>query len=161
MPDESTTVILQGKMKRFRIDEITETFPYMRANVSLENEILPDANDKEFEAFGFRLERLDFRTVEKYQENLQINAFEFKLTDIRKVIRQAEENAKLVNKSWIVIPADRKSVISDKYIGACKEKGIGILYVEDGGRWSRGLSPRYKREIPMTQQLLNLMMKGY
>ena len=50
MPDESTTVILQGKMKRFRIDEITETFPYMRANVSLENEILPDANDKEFEA---------------------------------------------------------------------------------------------------------------
>ena len=46
MPDESTTVILQGKMKRFRIDEITETFPYMRANVSLENEILPDANDK-------------------------------------------------------------------------------------------------------------------
>ncbi len=103
----------------------------------------------------------DLVTVEKYQENFQINAFEFKLTDIRKVIRQAEENAKLVNKSWIVIPADRKSVISDKYIGACKEKGIGILYVEDGGRWSLGLSPRYKREIPMTQQLLNLMMKGY
>lgn len=67
----------------------------------------------------------DLVTVEKYQENFQINAFEFKLTDIRKVIRQAEENAKLVNKSWIVIPADRKSVISDKYIGACKEKGIG------------------------------------
>ena len=103
----------------------------------------------------------DLVTVEKYQENFQINAFEFKLTDIRKVIRQAEENAKLVNKSWIVIPADRKSVISDKYIGACKEKGIGILYVEDGGRWSLGLSPRYKREIPMTQQLHNLMMKGY
>ena len=54
------------------------------------------------------------------------------MTDIRKVIRQAEENAKLVNKSWIVIPADRKSVISDKYIGACKEKGLEFLYVEDG-----------------------------
>ena len=78
----------------------------------------------------------DLVTVEKYQENFQINAFEFKLTDIRKVIRQAEENAKLVNKSWIVIPADRKSVISDKYIGACKE-GLEfcMLKMGDGGVW--------------------------
>lgn len=79
----------------------------------------------------------DLVTVEKYQENFQINAFEFKLTDIRKVIRQAEENAKLVNKSWIVIPADRKSVISDKYIGACKKKGLEfcMLKMGDGGVW--------------------------
>lgn len=79
----------------------------------------------------------DLVTVEKYQENFQINAFEFKLTDIRKVIRQAEENAKLVNKSWIVIPADRKSVISDKYIGACKKKGLEfcMLKIGDSGVW--------------------------
>lgn len=80
----------------------------------------------------------DLVTVEKYQENFQINAFEFKLTDIRKVIRQAEENAKLVNKSWIVIPADRKSVISDKYIGACERKrGLEfcMLKMGDGGVW--------------------------
>ena len=84
----------------------------------------------------------DLVTVEKYQENFQINAFEFKLTDIRKVIRQAEENAKLVNKSWIVIPADR----------------FCMLKIGDSGVWG---CTRYKREIPMTQQLLNLMMKGY
>ncbi len=58
MPDDSTTVILQGKMKRFRIEEITETLPYMRANVSLENEILPEANDKEFEALVSALKDL-------------------------------------------------------------------------------------------------------
>ena len=60
------------------------------------------------------------------------------MTDIRKVIRQAEENAKLVNKSWIVIPADRKSVISDKYIGACKEKGLEFCMLKKWGRWSPG-----------------------
>lgn len=63
----------------------------------------------------------DLVTVEKYQENFQINAFEFKLTDIRKVIRQAEENAKLVNKSWIVIPADRFCMlkIGDSGVWGC------------------------------------------
>ena len=68
MPDESTTVILQGKMKRFRIDEITETFPYMRANVSLENEILPDANDKEFEALVSALKDLTFELLKNIGE---------------------------------------------------------------------------------------------
>lgn len=32
----------------------------------------------------------DLMTLEKYQENWQINAFEFKLTDIKKVLLQAE-----------------------------------------------------------------------
>ena len=103
----------------------------------------------------------DLVTIEKYQDNFQINAFEFKRTDMKKVIRQAEENSKLVNKSWIVVPLDRQETINDKYISACKEKGIGIIYVEDGGRWKLGLSPRFRREIPLTQQLINLMMKGY
>lgn len=103
----------------------------------------------------------DLVTIEKYQDNFQINAFEFKLSDIKKVIRQAEENALLVNKSWIVVPKDRESVINDRYLATCKEKGIGIMYVEDGGRWSLGCTPRYKKTIPMTQQLVNLMMKGY
>lgn len=31
----------------------------------------------------------DLMTLEKYQENWQINAFEFKLTDIKKVLLQA------------------------------------------------------------------------
>ena len=36
----------------------------------------------------------DLVTVEKYQENFQINAFEFKLTDIRKVIRHVSDKGR-------------------------------------------------------------------
>ena len=50
----------------------------------------------------------DLVTVEQFQGNYQINAFEFKLSDIKKAILQAKENAKFVNKSWIVIPDEKK-----------------------------------------------------
>ena len=49
MPDGNTTVIIQG-MKRFVIDEITETEPYLKANVSELSEERPDKGDEEFKA---------------------------------------------------------------------------------------------------------------
>lgn len=41
MPDNSTTVILEGK-KRFRIGEATSTKPYLKARVYPVNDVLPD-----------------------------------------------------------------------------------------------------------------------
>lgn len=58
----------------------------------------------------------DLMTLEKYQENWQINAFEFKLTDIKKVLLQAEGNLPYCNKSWIVIPEEKKDVILNRYM---------------------------------------------
>ena len=104
---------------------------------------------------------VDLITLERYQENFQINAFEFKLNDLKKVIRQAEENVKLVNKSWIVIPEERKETVNNKYYNACREKGIGIIYVHDGGKWELGLLPRFNNSIVLSQKLLNFLMKGY
>ena len=49
MPDGNTTVILQGK-QRFHLDEVTSYFPYITGNISLRPEILPQDNDKEFDA---------------------------------------------------------------------------------------------------------------
>ncbi len=63
MPDDSTTVIIQGKMKRFKIDAVTHEFPYLRANVSLLNEVMPEANDKEFEALVSALKDLTFEIL--------------------------------------------------------------------------------------------------
>ncbi len=68
MPDDSTTVILQGKMKRFKIDEVTETFPYMRANVSLLDEIMPEPDDKEFEALVSAMKDLTFDLLKNIGE---------------------------------------------------------------------------------------------
>jgi ATP-dependent Lon protease len=44
MPDNTTTVILEGK-RRFYLGELETTKPYMKAKVQLVEEILPDAND--------------------------------------------------------------------------------------------------------------------
>lgn len=104
---------------------------------------------------------IDLVTIEIYQENYQINAFEFKLSDIKKAISQAKENASLVNRSWIVVPVERKKVITDKYFNVCRQNGIGIIYVEESGRWEAGLLPKFNKKIVLTQKLLNFLMRGY
>ena len=45
----------------------------------------------------------DLVTVEMFQNNVQFNSFEFKLSDIKKAIVQAEHNSKYVHKSWICL----------------------------------------------------------
>ncbi|MDD4514307.1 endopeptidase La [Massilibacteroides sp.] len=49
MPDGATTVIIQGK-KRFKLDEITETEPFLKGQITLLDDKLPGKNDREFEA---------------------------------------------------------------------------------------------------------------
>ena len=102
----------------------------------------------------------DLVTIEKYQENYQINAFEFKLSDIKKVILQAKANSKFVTKSWIVVPDEKEELIKNKYYGCIKENGIGAITVEAGGRWKMIIKPKYKKELLMNQAIINLMMNG-
>jgi ATP-dependent Lon protease len=49
MPDGNVTVILQGK-KRFEIDQVTATEPYMKASIKQVPEERPTKKDKEFSA---------------------------------------------------------------------------------------------------------------
>jgi len=49
MPDNSTTVILEGK-RRCQINEIVEEEPYLRGKVNLLNEIIPAAEERVFSA---------------------------------------------------------------------------------------------------------------
>ena len=49
MPDGMTTVILQGK-KRFHLDAMVGTEPYLKGQVSLLEDVMPDKSDREFEA---------------------------------------------------------------------------------------------------------------
>lgn len=104
----------------------------------------------------------DLLTIERFQGNIQINAFEFKLTDIKKVIEQAKANMPYVNKSWIVVPAEKKYVIMDKYLCHIKElQYIGVMIVKDSGAWEVLHQPKIQNEISFNQATLNLMMKGY
>ncbi|WP_085535789.1 endopeptidase La [Massilibacteroides vaginae] len=49
MPDGATTVILQGK-KRFTLNDLTDAEPYLRGNITLLDDVLPEQTDREFEA---------------------------------------------------------------------------------------------------------------
>ena len=49
MPDGSTTVILQGK-KRFFLESLEETEPYLMGKIKLLEDKMPDRSDHEFEA---------------------------------------------------------------------------------------------------------------
>lgn len=104
---------------------------------------------------------VDLMTIEKYQEKYQINAFEFKLNDIKKVILQAKANVEFCHKSWIVVPQEREQVIRDRYAKMIEEaKHVGVITVEEGGHWNVLLRPQFQREIVLTQQLLDFLMRG-
>ncbi len=81
MPDETTTVIIQGKMKRFKIETMTSEFPYLRANVSLLNEVMPEANDREFEALVSALKDLTFEILKTLGDQSKELAFAIRNID--------------------------------------------------------------------------------
>lgn len=63
MPDNSTTVILQGKT-RFGLSEISAMEPYMKAKVDLLIEQVPSSDDKEFEALKEAIKDLASKIVQ-------------------------------------------------------------------------------------------------
>lgn len=72
MPDQTTTVILQG-MKRLELKSITETRPYLKGLIELKEEILPAKDNKEFQALVETCKDLTIRFV-KMSENLHQEA---------------------------------------------------------------------------------------
>ncbi len=63
MPDNSTTVIIQG-LKRFKVDEFVKEKPYFHAKVSELTDVLPPKNDNEFEALIGSLTDISIRIIE-------------------------------------------------------------------------------------------------
>ena len=84
MPDQTTTVILQGS-KRMELKEITDTTPYLKGRIATLNEELPEKNDKEFHALVEACKDLTVRYIKSsdmfrrfgicHQEHYQSNVF--------------------------------------------------------------------------------------
>jgi ATP-dependent Lon protease len=87
MPDGNVTVILQGK-KRFEIDEVTASEPYLRANVKDVSEVRPAKKDKEFSAIIDSVREL---AIEIITESPNIP------TEATFAIKNIESNSFLVN----------------------------------------------------------------
>lgn len=64
MPDGNTTVILQGK-KRFKLESILKTEPYLRGVVSVFPDNRPPKGDKEFEALTGSLRDLSMQIIKQ------------------------------------------------------------------------------------------------
>ena len=78
--DGSTNVILQGHAP-FHLDEITETKPYLRGKISLQDEVFPLENDKEFEIITVSLKELTINILRNLTEGGNEMAFAIKNID--------------------------------------------------------------------------------
>lgn len=87
MPDGNVTVILQGK-KRFEIDKVTTTEPYLRATIKEVPEFRPKDKDNEFSAIIDSIRELAIQII-KESPNIP--------TEATFAIRNIESNPFLVN----------------------------------------------------------------
>ncbi len=102
---------------------------------------------------------VDLVTLEKYQNKYQINSFEFKLSDIKKAILQAKANIPFSNKCWIVIPSEKENLIKDRYINELERiKNVGVITVEEGGKWKTILRPYFSNDVHISQELIEFLV---
>lgn len=74
MPDDATTVILQGK-QRMEVCEQTASEPYMRANIKLLDDVYPEKNDKEFSALMLSIKELMIKMLRSVGDSGKEMAF--------------------------------------------------------------------------------------
>ena len=77
MPDQTTTIILQG-VKRMELEEIVDTTPYLKGRVRALEEDIPDKNDKEFHALVEACKDLTIRYIKSSDMFPQDSAFAIK-----------------------------------------------------------------------------------
>ncbi|MFC2128619.1 endopeptidase La [Bacteroidota bacterium] len=68
MPDDSTSVIIQGQ-KRFKINDFVSEDPYFQANISVLEDKIPKSGNKEFEALVSSLKDLSIKIIQ-YSSNI-------------------------------------------------------------------------------------------
>lgn len=103
----------------------------------------------------------DLVTLEYYAANgmWQVNGFEFKLNDIKKAFLQAEGNLRYCNKSWIVIPIEKKDVILNRYMNYLKDKKyIGVIGVMTGGFYEIIYQPWFQKEPYQSQAIFDWIL---
>ncbi|MCP9612151.1 endopeptidase La [Coprobacter tertius] len=116
MPDSSSTVILQGK-KRFHLDNLTSLAPYLKGNITILDEEVPEENDKEFEALISALKDLTFRILKTLGEPTRELGF---------ALRNIQNNHYLVNFLCSNIPMDSHQKQELLNIGSLKQRAFSL-----------------------------------
>lgn len=79
-PDDTTNVILQGHYP-FKLEKITRTSPYLRADISPIDEEYPDKSDKEFSVLVTGLREMTIKMLEKMGNKMNELVFAIKNID--------------------------------------------------------------------------------
>ena len=119
MPDGTTTVILQGK-KRFSLDALEETEPYLKGKISLLEDKMPDKTDREFEALISTIKDLTIKMLGSLSEPPR---------DLMFSIKNNKNVLYLVNFSCSNIPSGAEEKQELLLIGAMKDRAYRLLFI--------------------------------
>lgn len=119
MPDGSTTVILQGK-KRFELNELTETDPYLSGKINVLEDTKPDKTDREFEALISTIKDLTIKMLGAVAEPPR---------DLIFSIKNNKNVLYVVNFSCSNIPSGSAEKQQLLLIGDLKERAYRLLFI--------------------------------
>lgn len=119
MPDGTTTVILQGK-KRFSLDALEETEPYLKGKISLLEDKMPDKTDREFEALISTIKDLTIKMLGSLSEPPR---------DLIFSIKNNKNVLYLINFSCSNIPSGAEEKQELLLIGAMKDRAYRLLFI--------------------------------
>lgn len=119
MPDGSTTVILQGK-KRFELNELTETDPYLSGKITVLEDTKPDKTDREFEALISTIKDLTIKMLGAVAEPPW---------DLIFSIKNNKNVLYVVNFSCSNIPSGSAEKQQLLLIGDLKERAYRLLFI--------------------------------
>ena len=119
MPDGSTTVILQGK-KRFELNEVTETDPYLSGKITVLEDTKPDKTDREFEALISTIKDLTIKMLGAVAEPPR---------DLIFSIKNNKNVLYVVNFSCSNIPSGSAEKQQLLLIGDLKERAYRLLFI--------------------------------
>ena len=119
MPDGTTTVILQGK-KRFSLDALEETEPYLKGKITLLEDRMPDKTDREFEALISTIKDLTIKMLGSMSEPPR---------DLIFSIKNNKNVLYLVNFSCSNIPSGASEKQELLLIGDLKDRAYRLLFI--------------------------------
>ena len=119
MPDGSTTVILQGK-KRFELNELTETDPYLSGKITVLEDTKPDKTHREFEALISTIKDLTIKMLGAVAEPPR---------DLIFSIKNNKNVLYVVNFSCSNIPSGSAEKQQLLLIGDLKERAYRLLFI--------------------------------
>lgn len=153
MPDQTTTVILQG-IQRTRIREIIRRRPYMTAVIEAPHEELPDKNSKEFRAIVDNCKEMAIKYTRLNADTQQDTFF---------ALKNIHNGTFLINFICANLPFDIKEKIQLLEESVLQERAIHLLSILNRevqlAELKQNIQMRTKEEIDQQQREYFLMQQ--